>query len=168
MKKIFLFIILCGIFHYASADSVAVLITGNITGSTCMVDSASKNLHVDMGEASAGTFRQAGATGEWIDFQLSLSRCPAAITQVTSTFNGTADADAPDYFANKGTGSGVALELSTRDHSNMLSAGSQLMTPVNSSDGTVAIPLSARYVATTGNAKGGSFESVVEVTFTYE
>jgi minor fimbrial subunit len=121
-----------------------------------------------MGKATSGQFRQVGATGEWVDFQMSLSNCPASITQVTSTFNGVADADAPNYFASTGTGTGVGLELSTGDHSKTLSAGSEIATPVNSSDGTVTLPLAARYVATTGNATAGTFTSVVQVTFTYE
>ncbi|EPP0953777.1 fimbrial protein [Cronobacter dublinensis] len=167
MKNILSLCLLFGI-QYAHADSVMIHVTGNILGSTCMVDTDSRNMNVDMGEAMSGQFRKAGSTGEWVDFQLSLSHCPAAITQVTSTFRGTADTDTPTYFANQGSGDGVALELSTRDHSQTLSSGDQTTTAVNAADGTVVVPLSARYVATTGNAKGGSFESVVEVTFTYE
>ncbi|XSF44170.1 fimbrial protein [Cronobacter dublinensis] len=69
-----------------------------------MVDNGSKSASVEMGEATSGQFQQAGATGDWVDFELSLSQCPSSVTQVTSTFNGTADTDAPDYFASTGTG----------------------------------------------------------------
>lgn len=168
MKKFLLLLIWAGVIHNACADSVAIRVTGNIVGATCMVDNGSKSASVEMGEATSGQFQQAGTTGDWVDFELSLSQCPSSVTQVTSTFNGTADADAPDYFASTGTGTGVGLELSSGDHSKTLSAGSQLTTPVNSSDGTVTLPLAARYVATKGNATGGTFISTVQVTFTYE
>ncbi|EOL8970493.1 fimbrial protein [Cronobacter dublinensis] len=69
MKNILSLCLLFAI-QYAHADSVMIHVTGNILGSTCMVDTDSRNMNVDMGEAMSGQFRKAGSTGEWVDFQL--------------------------------------------------------------------------------------------------
>jgi type 1 fimbria pilin len=52
--------------------------TGNIYANTCIIDSASRNLTVDLGQAASGDFKDVGDTGEWKDFSLSVSHARQA------------------------------------------------------------------------------------------
>lgn len=67
------FILLCMLCAMGSAgvwaDQVTLQVTGTIRGAGCEVDSASKNLQIALGDAPAGSFQQAGKTGDWINFQ---------------------------------------------------------------------------------------------------
>ncbi|MFX4316213.1 type 1 fimbrial protein, partial [Enterobacter sp. 63] len=72
MKKIILFVAM-GVMAQAYADDIQVQMVGNIFANTCVIDSASKNLTVDLGQAASSNFKDVGDTGEWKDFSLSVS-----------------------------------------------------------------------------------------------
>ncbi|ALB66174.1 fimbrial protein [Cronobacter dublinensis] len=166
------FILLCMLCAMGSAgvraDQVTLQVTGTIRGAGCEVDSASKNLQIALGDAPAGSFQQAGKTGDWINFSLSVINCPATTTTVTATFTGASAPTDTRYYANTGTGAGLALELSTGDHSTTLRPGATLIKPVNPDDHSAPFPLAARYVATGEKLVAGTFQSAIQVTFTYQ
>jgi len=156
----------CGIF-VAHADDITLNVIGKILATPCVVDPGTVNQTVEFGQAIATDFKQAGDAGKWKDFALSLSRCPVTTTESEVTFGGTPDNDAPDKFINNGTSKGLALELANRAHDTQFSPGSKMRVNVDSSAHTALFPLSARMVSTTGAATGGTFASVVQLTFTY-
>ena len=75
MKKLFLCVAL-GLISQAYADDIQVQMTGNIYANTCIVDSASKNLTVDFGQAASSQFKDGGDTGEWKTCSLTVTHCP--------------------------------------------------------------------------------------------
>ena len=85
MKKI-LTLLLLGLASNANADDIQIQMTGNIYANTCVIDSASRNLTVDLGQAVSGSFKDVGDTGEWKDFSLSVSHCPATLALATAYF----------------------------------------------------------------------------------
>ena len=125
--------------------------TGNIYANTCVIDSASRNLTVDLGQAVSGSFRDVGDTGEWKDFSLSVSHCPATLALATAFFYGQADSVHPTKFANI-----------------LIAPQAAFNAAINPSDHTATFPLSARYYATSMPVTAGTFSSVIQVTFTYQ
>lgn len=167
MKKTIL-LLLAGLFPQAHADQIEIQMKGNIFANTCSVDSASQNLTVDLGQAASSDFKDVGDTGEWKNFDLTLSKCPSTTTIATATFNGQADSAHPTKFASTGSAGGLALELADRQDRITIAPQASFSALVNQSDHTVDFPLSARYYATSMPVNAGTFSSVVQVTFIYQ
>ena len=87
MKKI-IFLLTAGLMTYACADDIQVQMVGNIYANTCSVDSASKDLTVDLGQASSSDFKDVGDTGEWKAFSLKVTHCPKTLTLANAFFYG--------------------------------------------------------------------------------
>lgn len=166
--KTTLLLLLASLALQASAEEIQVEIKGNIIANTCTVDSASQNLTVNLGQAAASNFRDVGDTGEWKEFELTLSKCPATTTLATATFNGQPDSAHPTKFANTGSAGGLALELADRQDRITIAPQASFSVMVNQNDHTADFPLAARYYATSMPITAGTFNSVVQVTFIYQ
>lgn len=167
MKKIMLLTLL-GLMTSAHADDINLQITGHIYANTCVVDSASRNLTVDLGQATATSFKSVGDTGEWKEFSLKVSHCPSSLTLSNAFFYGQPDSVHPTKFANTGSAKGLALELADRQDNILISPQASFNVVINKSDHTAECPLAARYYATSTPVSAGTFNSVVQVTFTYQ
>lgn len=167
MKK-YILVLLLAATSSSFADEIQVEMRGNILANTCSVDSASQSLSVNLGQAASSDFKDVGDTGEWKEFELTLSRCPSTTTLATATFNGQADSSHPTKFASTGTSNGLALELADRQDKILIAPQASFSVLVNQSDHTADFPLSARYYATSMPVTAGTFSSVVQVTFTYQ
>lgn len=167
MKKT-LAILILGLIARAQADDIQIQMTGNIYANTCIIDSASRNLTVDLGQAVSGDFKNVGDTGAWKDFTLSVSHCPPTLALATAFFYGQADSMHPTKFANIGSAKGLALELADRQDNILIAPQAAFNVPVNSADHTATFPLAARYYASALPVTAGTFNSVVQVTFTYQ
>lgn len=164
-KLLFLLALTC---LSAGATDVTVNIQGNIYDTTCQVDSASQNMVVDLGQAVASDFKDVGDTGEWKNFDLTLSKCPPSLMLATITVNGQPDGQHPNKFANTGTATGVALELADRTDFITLAPQSSFNAVIDATTHTADFPIAARYYATAMPVTAGTFSSVVQVTFTYQ
>lgn len=167
MKKTIAFLAV-GLLAQAHADDIQIQMTGNIYANTCVIDSASRNLTVDLGQAVSGSFKDVGDTGEWKDFSLSVSHCPATLALATAFFYGQADSVHPTKFANIGSAKGLALELADRQDKMLIAPQAAFNAAINPGDHTATFPLSARYYATSMPVTAGTFSSVIQVTFTYQ
>lgn len=152
----------------ANATDVTLSIEGNIYDTTCQVDSNSQNMVVDLGQAVSGDFKSVGDTGEWKNFDITLSHCPASLMLATITVDGQPDAEHPTKFANAGTATGVALELADRTDFITLAPQASFNDAIDSATHTADFPLSARYYVTAIPVTAGTFSSVVQATFTYQ
>lgn len=167
MKKILLLLI-PGVLSPAFADSIEVQMTGNIYANTCVIDSASKNLTVDLGQAASSDFKDVGDTGEWKAFSLKVTHCPATLALANAFFYGQADSVHPTKFANTGSAKGLALEIADRQDNILIAPQASFNVPINQDDRTATFPLAARYYATSMPISAGTFSSIVQVTFTYQ
>lgn len=167
MKKIIVFLAL-GLIAQAHAEDIQIQMTGNIYANTCIIDSASRNLTVDLGQAASGDFKDVGDTGQWKDFSLSVSHCPPSLALATAYFYGQADSTHPTKFANIGSAKGLALELADRQDNILIAPQASFNAVINQNDHTATFPLAARYYATSMPVSAGTFSSVVQVTFTYQ
>lgn len=70
----------------ARADDIQLQMVGNIYANTCLVDSASKDLTVDLGQAASSEFHDVGDTGAWKTFSLKVTHCPKSLALATAFF----------------------------------------------------------------------------------
>ncbi|EKY3120156.1 type 1 fimbrial protein [Cronobacter turicensis] len=152
----------------AQADDINLQINGTITAGSCDVDAASKNKTVEMGQAVASDFSDTAVYGPWVPFELSVINCPATVTSVDAAFSGQLDAHNSTAYANTGTGHGVALQVvDSKNMMYMLPGGDKSTEPVEATTHSATFRMSARYVRTSSLFIPGTFESAVQVTFTY-
>ena len=99
---------------YAFAHDGQVNITGSIQSNTCIVDTGSQNMTVDMGNVSSKQFYRAGDTGAAQSFVIKLVKCGDAASGVSVTFNGQVDSRdsrllALDSSESAASGMGIAI-----------------------------------------------------------
>lgn len=167
MKRV-LFLLFTGLMAQACADEIQIQMKGNIYANTCVVESASKNLTVDLGQAASGDFKDVGDTGEWKAFSLNVTHCPTTLTLANAFFYGQADSVHPTKFANTGSAKGLALEIADPQDNVLIAPQASFNVLINQNDHTATFPLAARYYATSMPVSAGTFSSVVQVTFTYQ
>ncbi|EOI3443685.1 fimbrial protein [Cronobacter turicensis] len=163
MKKLLLLMLVI-VAAQAQADDINLQINGTITAGSCDVDAASKNKTVEMGQAVASDF----SYGLWVPFELSVINCPANVTSVDAAFTGQLDTYVSTAYANTGTGRGVALQVAdSKSMMYMLPGGDKVTEPVDAMTHGATFTMRARYVRTSSLFVPGTFESAVQVTFTY-
>jgi len=151
---------------YGTAMAAEINISGVVVANTCMVDAAS--LDVDLGDVPLAALQSAGDAGPLNEFALKVINCPVSFNgrSVYARIKGTADPDSARLYINNGTAAGVAVEL-------MSDGGATVLPPsgVTYSGGIknqqASWGMSARMVATTGNATPGSVKAVALVNFEY-
>lgn len=149
------------------ADATLTL-SGNVVASPCTVDTDTVNKAVDLGTAQRRDLQTAGEGGEWQDFDLLLTNCPAGTSKVTATLSGTVDAQDGTAWKNSGTSGNMALRIASRDHATAYAPGNVLEQNVNTSTRSAQFPMSARMFTPQGNATAGTFQSVMNIEFTWQ
>ncbi|EFE96717.1 fimbrial protein BcfE [Serratia odorifera] len=152
---------------YGAAMAAEINISGVVVANTCMVDAAS--LDVDLGDVPLAALQSAGAAGPLKEFALKVINCPVSFNgrSVYARFKGTADPDSPRLYINNGTATGVAVELMTEAGGVLLRPSGVTYYAGNIKNQQASWPLSARMVASTGNAMPGSVKAVALVNFVY-
>ncbi|ELY7393284.1 type 1 fimbrial protein [Cronobacter universalis] len=168
MKRLLLLLIAMVAAGSAMADDITLQINGAITAGSCEVDTASQTKTVEMGQALASAFSQPYAYGPWVPFELSVTHCPATASTVEAVFNGQRDPREGTAYANMGTGRGLALQvIDTKTRMYMLPGGDPAIETVDAATHSATYEFSARYIRTTDTFAAGSFETAVQVIFTY-
>ncbi|EPN9525812.1 fimbrial protein [Cronobacter malonaticus] len=168
MKKLLLLMMLSITAAQALADDINLQINGAIIAGSCEVEAGSKNKTVEMGEALASDFSQPNIWGPKVPFELSVINCPATITTVEAAFNGPKDPHESTAYSNTGTGRGLALQIiENKTGMYMLPDGDPATAPVDATTHSATWNFSARYIRTTDSFAAGSFDTAVQVTFTY-
>ena len=143
-------------------------VTGQVIASPCVVDTGTVSKVVNLGEDTKQNLINAGDGGVWSDFDLLVQSCPAGTSSVTAKFTGNADTQDPTAWKNSGTSNNVALRIASRDHATTYSVNSTMQVNVDSSTRSSTFPLSARMFTPQGNSTAGTFQSVMNVDFTYQ
>lgn len=147
-------------------DASEISLTGKVIANPCIVDTNTRSKQVELPKGQIRRLATAGTGGEWVDFQLQLNECPAYLTQATVNFSGTPDNNDSKAFKNNGTSKNIALQLKAQD--TLYGNGMSLRSPIDAKTHKAYFPLSARMYTPTGGASSGTFNSVVNLTFTYQ
>lgn len=147
---------------WAATGTGNFTISAVVTAAACTVVPSSSTQ--DFGDIFAGDII---GKGNFKNFSLTLSDCPAGISSVTATFSGTADATSPAwYYQNSGSATGIGIELASNGGQEGLGNGKTLTVTVDSSR-VATFNLYTR-INKEGIPKSGSVLATVTVTFTYE
>ncbi|WNN47057.1 fimbrial protein [Siccibacter colletis] len=143
-------------------------VSARLVARPCTVDTDTVNKTVELGQGRASEMKTAGAGGEWTDFELLLTKCPAATVGATVTFSGTPDDDDATAFKNSADATGIALRLASRDRATTYQNESTMTQTIDTAAHTATFPLSARMFSPKGNPTSGQFAAAVNVSFTYQ
>lgn len=150
----------------ATAADSKMEIQGTIVAGACKVDDDTVNKVVQLPKTQAHSLVDAGTGSDWVDFNLTLSQCPAYMTSATAKFSGTPDTDDNTTYKNTGDAKHVSLQLAAR--TTIYGNGSSMKVSVDSASHSAEFPLSARMYTAKGGVTLGSFAAVVGVDFTYQ
>ena len=156
------------LFSAAVQADPSISVSGKVVASPCSVDTDTVNKTVDLGPLQRRDLQTAGEGGEWQNFDLLLTNCPAGTTRGTATLSGTPDTDDASAWKNSGTSEKMALRIASRDHSQTVAPGDSLDQNVNISTRSASFPLSARMFTPQGSATAGTFQAVMNVDFTWQ
>ncbi|MFQ9622597.1 MAG: fimbrial protein [Enterobacteriaceae bacterium] len=98
-------------------------------------------------------------------------KLPGGTTKATVKFDGVIDVDDARHFANMAASDAaqnIALQITSSDHSTLYKNQDQMSIAIDGSTGKGVFPLAARLYSTRGGATVGKFESIVQLTFTYQ
>lgn len=153
-----------------AADPVAINVTGDIVASPCEVssDSITKTIALDGGKGiQAKDLAAAGATTEWITFDINLENCPAGITSATIMFSGTPDdANPDDMYVNTGTAENAAVQLQGTEGQKFGNGKTFTYTPITNN--AIALHLQSRIYTQNGGVTPGTISAVVTADMTYQ
>ncbi|MDM2734938.1 MULTISPECIES: fimbrial protein [Citrobacter] len=156
------------LFSTAVQADPSVSVSGNVVASPCTVDTGTVNKTVELGTLQRRDLQTAGEGGEWQDFDLLLTNCPAGTATVTALLSGTVDTQDATAWKNSGSSTNMALRIASRDHNTTWAPGSSLRQSVSISTRSASFPLSARMFTPQGSATAGTFQSVMNVDFTWQ
>lgn len=146
----------------AHAADVTITVNGRVVTKPCTVSTPS--VTIGLGDLFTFNYVQAGSSSAWHLVTLNLTNCPIGISRVTATFTGTTDSTG--YYKNQGGATNLQLELQDANGNN-LNNGKTTMVQVDDSTQSASLPLRVRALSVNGNAKQGSIQTVINVTYSY-
>ncbi|MCJ7927399.1 MAG: type 1 fimbrial protein [Pantoea vagans] len=147
---------------FVHATDVTITVNGRVVAKPCTVSTPSAT--VDLGDLFSFNFAQAGSGSAWYPVTLKLTHCPTGTSRVRATFTGTTDSTG--YYKNQGGATNLQLELQDTSGNN-LNNGKTKAVQVDNSTQSASLPLQVRALSVNGNAKQGSIQAVINVTYTY-
>lgn len=146
----------------ASAADVVITVSGKVVAKPCTVSTPSAV--VALGDLLTSNFSQAGSISAWYPVTLNLTNCPVGTSRVTATFTGPTDGTG--YYQNQGDALNLQLQLQDTNGNN-LNNGKSTTVSVTESTQSASLTLQVRALSVNGNAKQGSIQAVINVTYTY-
>lgn len=173
IRYIFLFPFLYGggaVAHTVTLPGGMVHMTGSVIGAACAVSAESEDKKVLMGQVRSNQFKELGSWADPVSFTIDLINCDTSISQqVGMIFTGVADGKDPLVFrAGEGSGAAKGVGLGLFDTFGSLivpNSRARHLTILN--NGTVSVPLTAKYRSTSRKVSGGNANAVVYFSLYY-
>ncbi|MBF7978833.1 fimbrial protein [Rahnella laticis] len=160
-------ILMAGAMSHA-AQALDLNISGTVIASPCTVDTSSVSKDVDFGTVRSTDLKDAGSASDWKSFSVNLINCPVSTTKAQVTFTGNPAQEDATMYDNAGTASNVAVQMATyADKSNILGNGTSMTVNIDAQHQATYL-LAGRLVSINGNTGPGTFNSVVQLNFTYQ
>lgn len=97
--------------------------TGEITDTSCNIDSASASQTVDLGAWAKSYFTSTVTETTKTPFHIKVKDCPSSVKKVAVLFDGKKDSNNPDLLAVNGGAAGVGIKLYNDDKSTKIPVG---------------------------------------------
>ncbi|ADG20119.1 fimbrial protein [Paraburkholderia atlantica] len=162
------------VFAQAVPGAGQVTFNGELYDDTCVINSGDEDQTVTLPRVSSQTLPAAGSVGGSTPFNISVSNCPATLTQVAAHFETTNMNPVTRNAVNQATTSPAGnVEVQLLDHN--LASGKASVLPLGSTgefvnvgtDGTATMYYAGQYYAT-NKATAGYVTAVVRYTLAYQ
>ena len=167
--NLFITAVLCICTNVSFSKDIDIIFSGTVKQSSCVVDSASKNLQVQMGQVKVNRFSGPGSIVNQRQFTISLSNCQS-VDSIDVYLTGQPDINNSNYFAltnDSDMADGVALQISTIGGQLHSPRGNMLNTQINYAS-TKQLHYIASYVQTKNVIKTGKANSTADFTIVYK
>lgn len=165
----FLAVVLSLYANLSLSNDIDINFIGTVKQSSCVVDSASKNLQVQMGQVKMNKFNGPGSVVNQRQFTISLSNCQN-VDSIDVYLTGQPDINNSNYFAitnDPDMADGVALQISTMGGQLHTPTGNMLNTQINYANAK-KLHYIASYVQTKNVIKTGKANSTADFTIVYK
>lgn len=145
-------------------------ITGTIQSNTCIVDTNSQNMTVDMGNVASKQFYQAGATAVAQSFVIKLVKCGDAASGVSVTFSGSVDSYDNRLLAiesNSVSATGIGIAILDSTHQIIPLNNKSVKYPLTPGASIVNLSFFAEYMANGETVKSGDANATVTFMLNY-
>ncbi|EPG8311122.1 fimbrial protein [Klebsiella aerogenes] len=175
--KVMRYLFLLSFMYAGGAEAHTVILhggqvhmTGSVIGGACAVSTDSENKNVLMGQVSNNQFKGLGSWADPVSFELRLVNCDISLSQyVGMIFTGVSDGKDPLVFrAGEGSAAAKGVGIGLFDSSGELiipNTKARHLTLLN--NGTVSVPLTAKYRATSRIVSAGDASAVVYFSLYY-
>ncbi|MGG8041408.1 fimbrial protein [Klebsiella aerogenes] len=156
--------------HTVTLPGGIVHMTGSVTGGACTVSTDSEDKKVFMGQVRSNLFEDVGSWADPVYFTLDLVNCDTAISQhVGMLFTGVTDGKDPLVFhAGEGSGAAKGVGIGLFDSSgDLIIPNSKARHLTLLHNGTVSVPLTAKYRATDRIVSGGDASAEIYFSLYY-
>lgn len=163
-------VILLTTFKPAVAYSGQVNITGTIQSNTCIVDTGSQNMTVDMGRVSSKQFYTPGSTSAEQAFTIKLIKCGDAANGVSVTFSGSFDSKDNRLLAIENSSSsakGIGIMMLDNRHKAIPLNSASVKYPLTPGASSVNLNFFAEYMANGDVVSAGDANATATFVLNY-
>ncbi|WP_219268447.1 fimbrial protein [Pseudomonas sp. Xaverov 259] len=146
----------------AHATDATITVNGRVVARPCTVSTPA--VSVVLGDFYTSDYIRPGSSSSWYPFSLRLINCPTGTSSITATFTGPVDDTG--FYENQGGALNLQLELQEAS-GNSLSNGKSTIIPVVTINQSARLSLKVRALSVKGNARQGSIQALINVTYTY-
>lgn len=143
-------------------------ISGTVVASPCTVDISSVSQDVNFGTVRNTDLKEAGSVSDWKSFTVNLNSCPASTSKAKVTFTGNPAAEDATLYTNAGSASNVAVQMAADSNKTQILGNGTSMTVDIDAQHKAEYQLAGRLISVNGNTGAGTFESIVQMNFTYQ
>lgn len=147
----------------AQGETSEVRFTGEIKENTCVLDTGSKNLPVELGVVESSVLSEQGKSSQPKPFTITLKDCD--LSNASVTFSGETENET----ALKVNGGATGVGIQILENGNLLSVdGSKASAKKDTGSGTATFDFAARYIALKNGITGGTADAVAKYTVNYD
>ncbi|MDX5627702.1 MULTISPECIES: fimbrial protein [unclassified Brenneria] len=155
---------------HAELGSTNMRLTATLVSNSCAVSVASQEQTVNMGTLAAKQFSAGKAGADPVRFAVNLERCGSAVSSVSATFSGTADANDSTLLAlnSESTAAHVGIAILDKDRNRIPLGGASEQYPLTAGVSNAQLVFYGQYVATQDSVTAGSANGDATFTLTYQ
>lgn len=155
----------------ANAVDGTINFTGKILAAACTVDAADASQTVSLGSINKASFTASGSTAGSAAFKIGIKNCDAAITNISTRFDGPLSKDDPRLLElSAGGATGVAIAIFESDSSKIVPLGTKsvgIAKPA-ASNASADLNFVAKYMATKAPTAITAGDGKAVATFTMD
>lgn len=160
----------CWLPAQAELGATNMRLTATLVSNSCAVSVASQEQTVNMGTLASKQFSAGKAAADPVRFTINLERCGSAVSSVSTTFSGSADASDATLLAlnSESTAAHVGIAILDKDRHRIPIGNGSEQYPLTAGVSDAQLVFYGQYVATQNGVTAGSANGDATFTLTYQ